>query len=171
MQVTDAAGATCEKILSLGVLDLAVEKVSGSAGNEVLVGGRYNDQLKGGAGDDVLSGGLGRDYLTGGTGRDTFVFDTKLGKSNVDKILDFNVKYDTIALDNAIFTKLGKPGKLNKAFFEIGSKAGDKNDYVIYDNKTGKLSYDADGSGKAKQVEIAQLDKNLKLTYHDFLVI
>lgn len=76
-----------------------------------------------------------------------------------------------------MFTKLGKkgteanPAKLKKAFFTIGDKAKDKNDYVIYDNKKGKLFYDADGSGKAKQVEIATLSKKLKMTEKDFFVI
>ena len=61
---------------------------------------------------------------------------------------------------------------MNKDFFTIGSKAKDKYDYVIYDNKKGKLYYDADGSGtKYKQVEIATLSKNLKMTEKDFFVI
>ena len=48
-------------------------------------------------------------YGGSGTGRDVFVFDTKTNKStNVDRIYDFNPKYDAIWLENAIFTKLGK---------------------------------------------------------------
>jgi hypothetical protein len=50
-------------------------------------------------------------------------------------------------------------------------KAKDKNGYVIYDNKKGVLYYDADGSGKGKQVEIASLSKKLAMTYKDFFVI
>ena len=58
-----------------------------------------------------------------------FIFNTKLNKSsNVDTIKSFSVKDDAMWLDNAIFKKLGsgslsKPGKLNKDFFSIGSKA------------------------------------------------
>ena len=99
------------------------------------------------------------------------MFNTKPGKSNVDKITDFNVKFDTISLENSVFTKLEKPGTLNKSFFTIGSAAKDKNDYVIYDNKKDALDYDADGSGKGKAVEIATLSKNLAMTYKDFFVI
>ena len=84
-------------------------------------GGSFSDKISGGTGNDILSGGLGKDFLTGGKGKDTFVFDTKASKSNADKITDFNVKDDTIGLENAIFTKLGKPGTLNKSFFTIGS--------------------------------------------------
>ena len=93
--------------------------------------------------------------LTGGKGKDMFVFATALNKAtNLDKITDFNVKDDSIQLENAIFKKIGKgtplkPGKLNKRFFAL-NKAKDKNDYIIYNSKTGVLSYDADGSGKGQ---------------------
>jgi Ca2+-binding RTX toxin-like protein len=112
----------------------------------------------------------------GGLGQDAFVFNAKLGtaktdrKVNFDTITDFSVAEDTIWLDNAVFKKLGR--KMSKSSFEIGSKAGDKNDYIIYNKKTGYLSYDADGSGsKYKAVEFAKLGKNLKMTYADFYVI
>ena len=95
---------------------------------------------------------------------------------NFDTIKDFSVKDDSLYLDNAIFKKLGrnghKPKQLDKSFFTIGDKAKDKNDYIVYNNKTGVLSYDADGSGKGKAVEFAQLSKKLTtLSYKDFFVI
>ncbi|MCB8820295.1 calcium-binding protein [Microvirga rosea] len=142
-----------------------------------LYGTSRADRLTGGDGNDKLWGKLGKDVLFGGKGKDVFVFNTKLNKkTNLDKIADFNVKDDTIWLDNAIFKKLGKgselkPGKLNKAFFSIGDHAKDKNDYLIYDNKQGVLFYDADGSGKGKAMEIATLSKKLKMTVDDFKII
>ena len=105
------------------------------------------------------------------------MFDAKLNKkTNVDKITDFNVKDDSVYLDNAVFTKLGKggseasPKKLSKAYFTVGTEAKDRNDYVIYDKKKGVLYYDQDGSGSKAQVEVATIKKNLKITYHDFFV-
>ena len=106
------------------------------------------------------------------------MFDTAPSKSaNRDAISDFSAKDDSLWLDNKIFTKLGKagsvtkPAALNKGFFAL-DKAKDTNDYLIYNRKTGVLSYDADGSGaKVKAVEIAVLKKNLALTYKDFFVI
>ncbi|NIX75887.1 calcium-binding protein [Microvirga terricola] len=156
--------------------------IKGNSGNNVLVGGGGNDTLNGGSGNDKLYGGYGNDWLTGGAGKDIFVFDAKLGTSktdrkvNFDKIIDFNVKDDSIYLDNKVFTKLGKgsvarPGKLNKDFFTIGDKAKDADDFLIYNNKTGVLLYDKDGSGAGEAVEIAQLAKKLKLTDKDFFVI
>ena len=110
------------------------------------------------------------------------MFDTKLGTAttdrtvNLDAITDFSVPYDTIWLDNAIFRKLGSgsltsPRKLSSKFFTIGDKAKDANDYLIYNAKTGYLSYDADGSGAGKAIEFARLKTGLKLTYADFCVV
>ncbi|NIX78464.1 M10 family metallopeptidase C-terminal domain-containing protein, partial [Microvirga terricola] len=133
--------------------------------------------LTGDAFANRIYGGLGKDTLSGGAGRDVFVFNTKLNaKTNVDKITDFNVKDDTIWLDNAIFRKLGKgsldkPGKLNKAFFAIGAEAKDKNDYLIYDPSKGTLAYDADGSGSNKAIAFATIGPKHKLTAADFMVI
>jgi Ca2+-binding RTX toxin-like protein len=138
-----------------------------------------NDQINaiiGNSGKNILSGMDGNDVLSGGKGKDTFVFATLLNKNtNVDKITDFNVKDDSIQLENAIFTKIGKgtplkPGKLNKKFFAI-DKAKDKNDYIVYNIKKGVLSYDADGTGKAKAIDFATVKKGLHLTVEDFFVI
>ncbi len=157
--------------------------ITGDAGNDTIDGGVGLDNLNGGAGGDRIYNGLGNDVLTGGAGKDVFVFNAAIGTTktnkllNFDTITDFNVKDDTFWLDNAVFKKLGKkgseaaPAKLKKDFFVVGSKAKDKNDYLVYDKKKGILSYDADGSGKGKAVEIAKLSKNLKMTAADFFVI
>ncbi|MGO4526205.1 hypothetical protein AB4097_15220 [Microvirga sp. 2MCAF35] len=146
-------------------------------------GTKGKDQFVGGWGDDKFYGGYGNDKLTGGAGADVFVFNAKLGtaktdrKVNFDTITDFKPGEDKIWLDNAIFKKLGKagtettPAALNKKFFKLGKQAGDKNDYVVYDKKTGILSYDADGSGAKEAIEIAKLAKNLKLSHLDFGIV
>jgi len=168
VKVADKSGAFTTETFAIEVGDVSNEKVTGGTGNDV---------VKGGSGKDKIAGGLGKDVLTGGKGQDAFVFNTKASKANVDKITDFNVKDDSIHLDNKYFAKLGSkgseksPAKLNKDFFTIGSKAKDKDDYLVYDNKKGVLYYDADGSGKGKAVEVATLSKNLKMTAADFFVI
>jgi len=168
VRVKDKGGLATEKAFTIQVDDIAVEVIRGTSGADVLTGG---------AGRDVLYGGLGNDVLTGGAGQDVFVFSTKLnGKKNKDQIVDFNVKDDTIWLDDAVFKKLGKgtelkPGKLKAAFFKIADKAQDKDDYLIYNKKTGVLSFDADGSGAGKAVDFAQLKRGLALTAKDFFVI
>jgi Ca2+-binding RTX toxin-like protein len=146
--------------------------ISSGSGNDTLSAGVGNDTLSGGTGNDWLAGGAGNDRLTGGTGKDSFVFNTKLNNvSNLDTLIDFSVKDDTIQLENAIFTKLGKTGTLAKGYFAIGSVAKDGNDYILYDKHTGYLRYDADGSGKGASILFAKMAAGLGLTYADFHII
>ncbi|WP_114944551.1 calcium-binding protein [Microvirga calopogonii] len=145
----------------------------GGMNADTLLGGDGNDRLYGDAGNDSLDGGAGNDTLSGGWGRDIFTFKDKLNaKTNIDTITDFNVKDDTIRLENSIFKRLGKAGQLKPDFFTIGSKAQDSNDYLIYNKKTGHLYYDADGSGsKSKATLFIKLKPGLALTDKDFYVI
>jgi Ca2+-binding RTX toxin-like protein len=166
-----------------------VDAVSGGGGRDRLHTGAGADKVNGGAGNDVIWGSAHKDVLTGGKGkfsRDAFAFDYKVTKNNykkhLDKITDFEVKYDSIYIDdkafgNKAFKKIGKkasvdsPKKISKAFFTIGDKAKDKNDYLIYDKAKGVLWYDADGTGAAAAVQLTTLSKNLKLKYTDFFII
>jgi Ca2+-binding RTX toxin-like protein len=155
-----------------------IENLTGSNFNDTLTGDRAANAISGGAGNDKIYGGLGNDVLTGGVGRDIFVFDTRANTTtNRDVIEDFSVRDDSIYFENKYFTSFGrkgsvnKPQKLDKDFFKVGAKAQEKDDYLIYNKKTGVLSYDRDGSGSAKAVDIAVLDKGLSLKYTDFYVI
>ena len=177
VRATDAGGLVTDTSFTISLDDVAAETLTGTSASEVLKGGAGKDAFSGAGGDDRLWGGLGHDTLAGGTGRDAFVFDTKPSRSaNRDTIGDFSVKDDSLWLDNTIFTKLGKAGSvtkpalLNKGYFAL-DKAKDGNGYLIYNRNTGVLSYDADGSGAKKAVEIALLKKGLALTYKDFFVI
>ncbi|MFE8583487.1 cadherin domain-containing protein [Sphingomonas sp. NCPPB 2930] len=49
----------------------SIERVIGSAGDDVLMGDGNANTLIGGAGDDLLTGGAGADVLDGGSGSDT----------------------------------------------------------------------------------------------------
>jgi Ca2+-binding RTX toxin-like protein len=146
-----------------------------------------NDTIFARGGDDILNGGTGRDILSGGKGADAFVFDTRLGSSNVDRITDFSSKQgDKIALDNAAFKGLkpvfedfretridldvDKVGGLAAEAFRLGKVAQDADDRVIYDRSTGTLSFDRDGIGGAKAVKFAQLKAGAKLSFDDFLI-
>ena len=131
-------------------------------------GGAGKDSLGGGLGDDTIFGGLGNDVLTRQCGKDIFAFNTKTNKSTqCRQIADFVVKDDSIWLDNAVFTKIGKgteaqPGKLTKAMFWAGKAAHDASDRIVYDKASGALYYDADGTGRSAQVKIATLKKGHK---------
>ena len=64
---------------------------------------------------------------------------------------------------------------LKAKFFEAGRNAGDHNDYIVYNDKTGKLFYDKDGDGSHKKVLFAILDlvgtDHPPLAASDFFVI
>uniref|UniRef100_UPI00358DC91A M10 family metallopeptidase C-terminal domain-containing protein n=1 Tax=Microvirga sesbaniae TaxID=681392 RepID=UPI00358DC91A len=145
--------------------------LTGTSGNDVLNGtSANNDVINGGAGNDTINGFGGNDTLTGGTGKDAFVFSTKLGSTNVDKITDFSVADDTIHLNDVVFTNVGW-GPLADSAFWIGTAAHDQSDRIIYNSSTGALSYDPDGTGSAAAVKFATLAAGLKMTAADFLVI
>jgi Ca2+-binding RTX toxin-like protein len=149
--------------------------LDGGSDNDALMGGTGNDTLSGGSGNDRLFGGLGNDRLTGGTGSDLFVFNTAPNAtSNRDTITDFNVRDDTIQLENSVFTALGsRTGTLNATMFKTGTNnnAGDASDRIIYNQSSGALFYDADGTGITAAVQIALIGNKASLTVADFVVI
>ncbi len=160
------------------------DTISGGAGNDNLMGGSGadlltgdagNDNLMGDAGNDVLNGSAGLDILTGGLGADTFLFNTTLNRTtNVDTIADFTVAdADKIHLENAIFSRLTTTGALNAANFRMSTAVADANDYIVFEQATGRLFYDADGSGRTQSVLFATLSNpaSLTLTANDFVVI
>lgn len=159
---------------------LNVEHVSSGTGNDRLTGnalgnslisGDGNDTLNGGVGNDALYGGAGNDLLTGGTGNDAFIFNTTLGAGNVDQITDFSVIDDTIRLDDAVFAGL-VVGTLGASAFaaNLTGIAADAQDRIIFETDTGRLYFDADGSGAIARVHFAILAANLALTNADFFV-
>ena len=128
-----------------------------------------NDTLSGGGGDDQLFGGGGNDRLTGGAGKDRFYFDTALSAStNVDAILDFSVVDDAINLSRSVFTAIAATGTLAASAFRLGTAAADADDRIVYDSATGRIYYDADGSGAGAQVLFATVAAGTALTNLDF---
>ena len=143
----------------------------GFGGNDRLRGLGGDDVLGGGAGNDVLAGGDGQDRLNGGAGRDQFVFDSALGTGNVDTLVDFNVLADTLVLDNAVFTRFAATGPIAARHFVSGAAALDANDFLVYDDASGILSYDADGSGASAAVAFVRLVGTPELSAADFAVV
>jgi Ca2+-binding RTX toxin-like protein len=148
--------------------------ITGNDERNVLSGLGGNDTLDGAGGDDVLNGGVGNDTLTGGSGADDFVFNTALSTAtvqNVDAIIGFEVGIDEIVLENAIFTTIGLAGDLATTAFVIGTGASTAQHRMIYDDTTGHLFYDRDGTGTAAQIQIATLESGLTMSFGDFLII
>ena len=154
-----------------GTGNAGANSLTGNAAANRLDGGRGNDVLAGGGGDDSLLGGLGLDTLTGGAGNDRFVFDKAILAANADNILDFTRGADTIVLENAQFKGLAA-GAMGASALAIGTSAADADDRIVYDPATGRLWYDADGSGATAQILFATLaSPPATLAASDFVVI
>ncbi|WP_281278037.1 calcium-binding protein [Novosphingobium umbonatum] len=164
--ITGNAGSN--QLYGLGGNDV----LTGGDGNDFLYGGTGNDTLSAGNGVDWLSGGLGADTLSGGTGADTFSFDL-FDPTTKDTIKDFEHGIDHIALDRTAFSAFSgsAAGTLNASNFVLGTKANTADQRLIYNQATGALYYDADGSGSGVAIQIATLTTKPTLDAGDFVLI
>lgn len=162
------------------------DQLLGLAGKDTLNGGNGNDTLDGGAGNDELIGGVGADVLTGGDGRDSFFLRVPNYDSyypyfpyypyyppsdGFDTITDFNIADDKLVVSIAEFGLAQPLGVLNSNTFQLGSSATNVSDRFIYDQSSGNLFFDTDGSGSAYQVLIAQLSNQVALTNTNIVLI
>ncbi|UJW76881.1 calcium-binding protein [Rhizobium sp. SL42] len=136
----------------------------------VLTGGAGDDILSGLDGNDRLSGGEGNDTLIGGTGEDTFYFDV-FGDGNADTIADFNAAADTILLDADVFGDDDYLGQLLGSAFGRGTEATNEDQRILYDQSSGNIFYDADGSGLIDPVVFARLTAGTSLEHSDFTLV
>ena len=102
---------------------------------------------------------------------DRFYFQTKLDDDNVDMILDYDVRDDTIVLNLSVFQNSVSPrredgrisfdslidGVLASGAFNTGTEASEADDRIIFNTSTGALLYDADGVGGAAAIQFATL--------------
>jgi serralysin len=145
-----------------------------------LTGNETGNVVRGNNGNNTLNGGHGNDELIGNGGMDWFLFDTPLDAMwNADTITNFSVVDDTIRLDATIFSSSLTPdNSVAGSQFFVGSAAGDANHRIIYNNTTGAVLYDSDGTGDAPAIQFATLSAGLAdptdpdpLTHFDFFVV
>jgi Ca2+-binding RTX toxin-like protein len=127
--------------------------------NDYLRGGAGSDTLVGGIGNDTLSGGNSADQLNGGAGDDVFRFEGPITTLNKDTIVQFDLKSatdQTVLGDrfdlaqsrfSGITTDLVQDGVLKAEAFLLGNVATDANHRILYDQTTGQVWYDRDGTG------------------------
>ncbi|NBJ12442.1 calcium-binding protein [Microvirga arsenatis] len=149
-------------------------------GNDELLGEGGNDYLHGGEGADTLSGGDGLDWLAGGAGRDVFRFDTAPWAElhgSADTLVDFSAAEDRIVLCTNVFSAfaavVAEEGyvlntTLKSSSFVAGPRATTTAQKIVYDQSTGALYYDADGSGSIAQVLFAKVTPGTQLTANHF---
>ena len=156
-------GVVADKIKNIEAVlgGKAGDVLVGDGGANKLIGNGGADTIKGGAGADLLDGGTGNDVMVGGGGADTFRFSTPLNaKTNVDTIKDFHPGIDKIDIH------LGIP--VHADMFAVGAPDTALGT-IVYKPGSGKLLYDADGTGDGKGIVFAQLDPHLSLSESDFL--
>ena len=145
---------------------LNIERVIGGDFNDTLIGDEGDNELWGNGGEDVLDGGDGSDYLNGSTGADEFILTPANG--GIDRIADFTpAEGDTLTIVSTILP----PGALNPENFVVGTAALDDNDYIVYDNQTGQLFFNSDGSGAEIAKHFATLENVVALQSNDIVII
>jgi Ca2+-binding RTX toxin-like protein len=156
---TDTVLSSVSHTLAANVENLSLlgEQAINATGNAEI------NTLIGNASNNIINGGLGNDTLTGGGGADTFVFNSKLGMSNVDTITDFSS--DLILLNKSLFKALSKGFTTNN--FTTQATAQDANDYIIFNDN--RLYYDQDGSGAKVMVHFATLVGSVSISIENFL--
>jgi Ca2+-binding RTX toxin-like protein len=156
----DSAGIGTDKLKG-------IENIVSGDFADGIIGSKDANSIIGGDGNDTIDGGLGNDTLVGGTGADVFVFSAKPAVKNVDVLTGFETGIDKIQLSVKAFAKLR-----GVTDYLVTGAPSTATHYLSYDSITGKLSYDADGSGlKIKPIDIALIGKGLDLSTSDFMVI
>ncbi|QLE40350.1 calcium-binding protein [Nostoc sp. C052] len=144
--------------------------IIGTYYDDLIVGGNGNDTLNGGFGNDILIGGKGNDSLNGGSGIDTFAFNSF--NEGIDRLDDFNTTNELIRVSIAGFGGGLSPGSLSANQFTIGASATTSTQRFIYNDVTGALFFDQDGSASSfTQVQFAQLSPGSSLTKNNFVVV
>jgi len=136
-----------------------------------LIGNNLAQFIYGNAGANNIDGKGGADTLYGMAGADTFTFTNAPLVGAADALADFSAADDTIALDDQAFLGIGGPGALSANAFVIGSQAADADDRIVYNQATGQLFFDADGSGAGAAILFATVNAGTSLTASDFVVI
>lgn len=170
--VAEAAVVLGEAIENIQLVGSKKLNATGNSGDNVIIGNKAANVLNGGLGNDTLRGGAGADTLVGGEGDDFFVFDTKLGAKEIDHIYDFSSQSDLIVLDSRIFSGLSGDALAESAFVTDGSPFGQQAT-VLFDIESRSLSFDKDGSGRAKPQVFATFHDaiELGLTHENFLIV
>jgi Ca2+-binding RTX toxin-like protein len=150
----------------------------GLGGNDSLIGQGGFDYLLGGDGDDTLNGGFGYDLFTGGAGADRFVFNNGFEggafAGGGEVITDFQTGVDKIAFVGATSGFASFSVGNNLIFGAVnggGANGTTTGPTLVYDQTSGALWFDANGSQTGGLNFLASLLGTPTLTAGDFIVI
>ncbi|MHC5771874.1 MAG: beta strand repeat-containing protein, partial [Nostoc sp.] len=163
--------STFNATTNIGSITAGTNRVSYKNIERLSISGTYlDDNIVGSNGNDYLIGGNGNDSLIGGDGIDTFAFNSYY--EAVDSIYDFNATNEFIQVSAGNFGGGLSIGTLKASQFTIGTSATTIAQRFIYNDITGGLFFDLDGSASGfTQVKFAQLSAGLSLTNNNFVVV
>lgn len=170
--VIEAAGGGVDSVRAFINYELAAEVENLYIQNNLALNGRgntLNNIIVGNNAANVINGREGSDILTGQGGADTFVFDRAASAVNADRIMDFQVDTDRLMFARSAFSGFAV-GSFQATALAYGTAALDADDRLIYDGATGRLWYDADGSGSGAQELVATLANRAALDAGDIFL-
>jgi len=146
--------------------------LTGTSGDDILIGDNAGETLDGGAGNDILIGNAANQTLTGGSGNDIFAFEAP--PSSPSSITDFNTttEQDQIAISASGFGGGLTPGVDLSTLFET---SGD-NQFVSpgslfhFDTGNQTLYFSADGT-TASESAVVELQAGTTLQSNNLLIV
>ena len=147
---TDTVSASVDYALTADVENLILTgaALTGS-------GNGLDNVITGTADANVLTGGEGDDSLTGGADNDDFVFGDAAA-NGTDTITDFEQGVDRLVFTGADYG-FAATYSLSASEFTIGTSAVGTNAQFIWDDTTGQLYWDADGTDSGTAIAIAEI--------------
>jgi len=152
------------------------DRLTGNGADNILNGKGGADTLSGGAGDDLLAGLAGNDTLKGGSGADFFAFNSAPDlKADFDTVTDFSSD-DRLGFLNTTFHvhSTGATGQFGNTVYQhlksdefqagSGHSAHSADVRILYDEDTGIVYYDRNGSGAGGLTEVADIGKHLHVS-------
>ncbi|WP_298285674.1 calcium-binding protein, partial [Novosphingobium sp.] len=169
--------STTASLTSFGGEITGVENVTGSTGNDFIIGDGAANVLRGGLGNDTILGGGGTDVLRGDAGADIFLFTSATG--GADSIRDYAIGADRIGLEDGAFADINATNIATRLTINAtGTVGATAVAQLIFDNAGagfGQLFFDADGNGAGAAVLLATLTPTtgtlVALTAADFLFV
>jgi len=154
----------------------------GGSGIDFLYGGGDGDFLGGESGDDFLSGDRGNDTLQGGEGSDTFAYLSRVGVGGgqQDAIADFEPGSDVLVFNRSTedgfgFAQIGTTPETRLAPEQFVTEPNNlsplASPILTYNQPTGTLEYDPDGSGSQAAEIVAIFDNSPFLSADDLLLV
>ena len=171
-QATDGIAVSAAATATVVNNSASTTTLTGTGGDDILIGSNGSEALDGGAGNDILIGNSGSHVLTGGAGNDVFAFEQTTDGPNT--ITDFNntTEMDLIAVSAAGFGSGLTPGMDVSPLFETTGDDQFQGFGAIFhfDTANETLYFSSDGT-TASAIALVQFQPGVVLHANDLLIV